>query len=212
MFKGKNYIVRLSRYKNALYRFKALGFVKIFSDNLGEAIGVTASQVRKDFSLFGITGNKKGGYNVESLIEKLNKILGKDKIQDVITIGAGHISTALMRYKGFEKEGIRIAACFDIDPAKFSNSGNIPVLPLENLKDFIKEKHVEIGIIAVPDIAAQQVMDTMVSCGIKGILNFAPIRLKAPADIVINNVNLALELENLIYFVNALDKTEKKRG
>jgi redox-sensing transcriptional repressor len=211
MFKGKNYIVRLSRYKNALYRFQTLGFVKIFSDNLGEAIGVTATQVRKDFSLFGITGNKKGGYNVESLIEKLNKILGKDKIQDVVAIGAGHISTALMRYKGFEKEGIRIVACFDIDPAKFSNSGSIPVLPLDRLKDFVKEKHIEIGIIAVPDIAAQQVMDIMVSCGIKGILNFAPIRLKAPADIVVNNVNLALELENLIYFVNALGKTEKKR-
>ncbi|MBN2190045.1 MAG: redox-sensing transcriptional repressor Rex [Candidatus Aureabacteria bacterium] len=210
MASNRNCVIRLSRYKNALYRFEKLGFVKVFSDNLGEAVGVTAAQVRKDFSLFGITGNKRGGYQVKALIEKMNEILGKNELQNVVIVGSGNIGNALIKYKGFEKEGIKIVAAFDIDPAKFRDNSEIPVLSLERLKDFVKKSDVKIGVLAVPDIAAQQVADMMISSGIKGILNFAPINLRAPADIIVNYVNLELEIENLIYFVNAMDKTGKK--
>lgn len=210
MASNRNCVIRLSRYKNALYRFEKLGFVKVFSDNLGEAVGVTAAQVRKDFSLFGITGNKRGGYQVKALIEKMNEILGKNELQNVVIVGSGNIGNALIKYKGFEKEGIKIIAAFDIDPAKFRDNSEIPVLSLERLKDFVKKSDVKIGVLAVPDIAAQQVADMMISSGIKGILNFAPINLRAPADIIVNYVNLELEIENLIYFVNAMDKTGKK--
>lgn len=205
---NKNTIIRLSRYKNALTRFQSLGFVKVFSDNLGDAVGVTAAQVRKDFSLFGVSGNKKGGYLVDQLIEKLNSILGKNETQKVIIAGCGHIASALMRYKGFEKEGIKIVAGFDIDPAKINRSSPVPILPLEEMKEYVKANAIRIGIIAVPDIAAQQVVEGMISAGIKGILNFAPIRLKAPEDVVINNINVEYELENVIYYVNALNKTK----
>ncbi len=208
MITNKNCVIRLSRYKNALYRLQSLGFVRVFSDNLADAIGVLPSQVRKDFSLFGITGNKRGGYNIDSLIEKLNTILGKDQLQKVVIVGTGNIGSALMKYKGFEKEGISIAACFDIDPAKINRQAKIPVLPLEELKDFARANQIKIGVIATPDVAAQSALEMMLSAGIKGVLNFAPLRLRAPAEeIVINNVNLELELENVIYFVNALDKT-----
>jgi redox-sensing transcriptional repressor len=169
---NKKCILRLLRYKNALHRFDGLGFVKIFSDNLADAVGVTASQVRKDFSLFGISGNKRGGYQIDALLEKLNGLMGKNETQKVVIVGGGHIGTALMKYKGFEKEGIKIVACFDIDPAKFSGvkGHEIPVLPVGQLK-------------------------------------VAPIRLKATSDCVINNVNLVLELETLIYFIiNGLGK------
>lgn len=210
MASNRNCVIRLSRYKNALYRFEKLGFVKVFSDNLGEAVGVTSSQVRKDFSLFGITGNKRGGYQVKALIEKLNEILGKNELQNVVIVGSGNIGNALIKYKGFEKEGIKIIAAFDIDPAKFRENPEVPVLSLERIKDFVKKSGVKIGVLAVPDIAAQQVADMMISSGIKGILNFAPINLRAPADIIVNYVNLELEIENLIYFVNAMDKTDKK--
>jgi redox-sensing transcriptional repressor len=115
---NKKCILRLLRYKNALHRFDGLGFVKIFSDNLADAVGVTASQVRKDFSLFGISGNKRGGYQIDALLEKLNGLMGKNETQKVVIVGGGHIGTALMKYKGFEKEGIKIVACFDIDPTK----------------------------------------------------------------------------------------------
>ncbi|MDD5561819.1 MAG: redox-sensing transcriptional repressor Rex [Candidatus Omnitrophica bacterium] len=208
MITNKSCIIRLSRYKNSLYRLRALGFVKVFSDNLADAIGVLPSQVRKDFSLFGISGNKRGGYQVDTLIEKLNTILGKEQVQEVIVAGLGNIGNALMKYKGFEKEGIKICACFDIDSAKYHRDAAIPVLPLEEMKDFVRNKRIKIGVIAVPDIAAQSVLDMMLACGIKGVLNFAPLRLRAPDDIVVNNVNLELELENVIYFVNTQGKTK----
>jgi len=208
MITNKSCIIRLSRYKNALYRLRALGFVKVFSDNLADAIGVLPSQVRKDFSLFGIAGNKRGGYQIDNLIEKLNTILGKDRTQEVIIVGLGNIGTALMKYNGFEKEGLKISACFDIDSAKHNRDSQIPVLPLEEMKDFVRNKQIKIGVIAVPDIGAQPVLDMMVSCGIKGVLNFAPIRLRAADEVILNNVNLELELENVIYFVNAQEKTK----
>lgn len=208
MTANKNCIIRLSRYKNALYRLRDLGFVKVFSDNLADAIGVTPSQVRKDFSIFGLTGNRKGGYEIASLLEKLNGILGKDRIEKVVIVGAGHLAAALMKYKGFEKENIRIAAAFDIDPAKFNAKAEIPVLPLKEMKGFISAKGIKIGVLAVPDIAAQQAADVMFAAGIKGILNFAPIRLKPAGGCVVNDITLEDELENLIYFVN-VSKKEK---
>ncbi|MFA5197968.1 MAG: redox-sensing transcriptional repressor Rex [Candidatus Omnitrophota bacterium] len=208
MITNKNCIIRLSRYKNALYRLQALGFVKVFSDNLADAVGVTASQVRKDFSIFGISGNKKGGYQIDLLLEKLNNILGKDRLQKVIVVGGGHIGSALMRYRGFEKEGIKIIAGFDIDPAKINRSNPVPILPLEEARIFIKTNGIRIAILAVPDIAAQQALDLICAAGIKGVLNFAPLRLKAPESCIVNYVNLEIELENLIYFVNVAEKTE----
>jgi len=209
MITNKNCIIRLSRYKNALYRLQALGFVKVFSDNLADAVGGTASQVRKDFSIFGISGNKKGGYQIDSLLEKLNSILGKDQLQKVIVVGAGHIGSALMRYRGFEKEGIKIVAGFDIDPFKINRSSPVPVLPLDEIKAFIKTNSIRIAILAVPDIAAQQATDIICASGIKGVLNFAPLGLKGTEGCIINNVNLEIELENLIYFVNVTEKTKK---
>ncbi len=206
MLKNKNCILRFSRYKNALYRLQALGFVKVFSENLADAVGVTAALVRKDFSLFGITGNKKGGYQIDKLLERLNRILGKDRLEKVIVVGAGRLGSALMRYGGFEKEGIKIIAGFDIDPAKINRSLVVPVLPLKELKDFVKKEGIQIAVIAVPDIAAQGVADLLCSCGIKGILNFVPLQLKVKDGCIVNNVNLEIELENLIYFVRVKDK------
>lgn len=208
MVTNKNCILRLSRYKNALHRFKALGFFKIFSDYLADAVGVTSTQVRKDFSLFNISGNKRGGYQIESLIEKLNDILGKNEQQRVIMTGSGNLGSALMKYKNFEKEGIKIMAAFDIDPAKVNTRLSVPIYAIEDLETFVRENAIKIGIICVPDIAAQHTLDLMVGAGIKGILNFAPIQLKTSSECIVNNVNLELELENLLYFVNVMEKTE----
>lgn len=191
-------------------RLKALGFVKVFSGNLSDAAGVTPSQVRKDFSLFGITGNRRGGYNVAELITKIRKILGKDEQQKVVVAGVGNIGKALLRYKGFESGGIKIVAAFDIDPSKYSHDFEVPVLPLDDFREFVQEHDIKIGILAVPEIAAHHVSEIMVAAGIKGILNFAPIRLRSASDVVIGNVNLEVELENLIYFVNVKDKVEEQ--
>ncbi len=203
---NKNCIIRLSKYKNALAKLKALGFVKVFSDNLADAAGVASSLVRKDFSIFGITGNKKGGYLVDELIEKVNDILGKNDIQKVVIAGAGNIGSALMKYAGFEKEGLKVSAVFDSDPSKTDKNGPVPILPIDSMKDYIKQNKIRIGIICVPDVSASGVFDIMVSSGIKGVLNFAPVSLKTQEDIIVENVNLVGELESLIYFVNASKK------
>ena len=209
MLANKNCIIRLSDYKSSLAKLKSLGFVKVFSDNLADAAGVASSQVRKDFSLFGITGNKKGGYMIDELIEKLNFILGKNEVRKVVVAGSGNIGSALMKYSGFEKEGIKVISAFDTDPAKVDRNAKIPVLPLTEMQDIIKKEKIKIGIIAVPDTTAADVFDKMVNAGIKGVLNFAPVRLRGNNDIIINNVNLVLELENVAYFVNAATKTRK---
>jgi len=203
---NRSCIIRLSRYKNAIKRLKTLNFVRVFSDNLADAAGVTAAQVRKDFSLFGITGNRRGGYKVDELTEQLNRILGKDQLQEFVVVGMGNIGKALSHFPGLGKSGIHIAAGFDIDPAKYDREGDPPVLPLGEFVDVIKGRGIKLGIISVPDYAAQQVLELMLSAGIKGVLNFAPICLKAPNGCIVNNINLETELENLIYFVNAAKK------
>ena len=201
MIAGKKHISRLSTYRKSLLQFKQLGFEKVFSDLLGESVGVTAAQIRKDFSLFGLTGNKRGGYHIDTLIESLNRILLKNETHAIILAGAGHIGTALMNYQGFIKEGIRIAAAFDIDPVKINPRSKIPVLPFSDMKTFVRGKNIQIGIIAVPEISAQDVLNQMIEAGISGILNFTPIFLKDADNVIVNNVYLQFELENLIYFV-----------
>ena len=156
--------------------------------------------------MFAISGNKRGGYKVDELLEKICFILGKDDVCNVVVVGAGNIGLALMKYGGFEKENMTIKAAFDIDPAKFSEKENVPVLPLSELADYVKKENIKVGIIAVPDIAAQHVADLMVAAGVRGILNFAPILLRCGDETVVKNVNLELELENIIYFVNAREK------
>lgn len=198
--KNKKTIVRISKYKNSLHRFKMMGLTRVFSDNLAEAVGVSSIQVRKDFSLFGITGNKRGGYPIDALIEQLHSVLGKQDIKNVVIVGVGNMGAALIRYNGFEKELIHIIAGFDSDPAKISPHAPIPIFHIEKLEGFVRENNITIGILAVPDMAAQRIVDCMVRAGIKGILNFAPIRLNAPEGCFINSVNLIPELESVIYF------------
>jgi redox-sensing transcriptional repressor len=191
-----------------LNRLRTLNFVRVFSDNLADAAGVTAAQVRKDFSLFGITGNRRGGYKVEELSEQLNRVLGKDQLHEVAVVGVGNIGKALLHYPGFEKSGISVAAGFDIDPGKVNRQSQPPVLPLGELVEVVRGRAIKLGVIAVPDYAAQQVMELIVSAGVRGVLNFAPICLKAPEGCIVHNINLESELENLIYFVNAADNAK----
>ena len=210
MQKNRNTILRLCLYKNALNRFKALGFSKIFSDYLADSTGTSSAVVRKDFSLFKISGNKRGGYQIDSSIERINLLLSKDKVHKVILVGAGNLGSALMKYRNFEREGMKIDAVFDLDPAKITSKFRIPIFHIDKMKEYVARNGIEIGIMAVPDIAAQDALDRMIDAGIKGVLNFAPIQLKAPQNCIINNVNLAIELENLIYYVEKAKSTEQE--
>ena len=193
---------RLSNYKNVLFKLKSLSFVKVFSDNLGDAIGVSAAQVRKDFSNFGLTsGNKKGGYLVDELLEKLKDLLGKGEIQKVVIVGCGKMGKAIMNYGGFSVEGMKVIAGFDTNPGIVEPDSKIPIYDLSDLKEVVKKEKVSVAIMTVPETASAQVFDVLQSAGIKGVLNFAPVQLRSTDECVVHNINIALEIENMFYLV-----------
>jgi len=203
---------RLSQYRSVLYKLQALGFVKVFSDNLGDALEISPALVRKDFSLFHLTGNKRGGYQIDDLLVKLNRLLGKDKTQKIIIVGCGKIGQALMNYNGFAREGIQVVAGFDANPVLINPVGAIPVLDIKDLKPFVKREGIRIAIMAVPDNAATQVLDMLRASEIRGVLNFAPVPLKGTESCIIRNINIGLEIENLFYFVKFSGKLNSAAG
>jgi len=192
-------IKRLLQYKLCLLRFKELGVSTIFSHNLGEEAGVTAVQVRKDFSAYGIKGKKRGGYSIENLLGELSKIFSNSQ-KNIIIVGMGNIGKALSHYnERFIKKNIHIVAGFDIDPSKQNKSFGVPIYSLEKIEEIIKKHQVSTAIIAVPFQIAQEVCNLLISNGIKGILNFAPVILKVPEEVVIDNIDLSNKLEGIIY-------------
>ena len=199
---GRTQIMRLLKYKNALKRMKNFGFIKAYSNNLGDAIGITSVQVRKDFSSFSIYGSKKGGYNIDDLLEQINKILGKKISNKVVLIGYGKIGKALIDYRGFKNESIEIIAAFDHNNEKLNKEAKVPVLPIEELQDYIVDNKIEIAILTVPDLEAQRMFDVLCNSGIKGVLNFAPIKLTETSNCIIHDVNIAAEIEALFYFAS----------
>ena len=211
----RNIIYRLLQYRSCLHFFKELGFSKIFSTNLAIEAGVSSEQVRKDFSLFDIKGNKKGGYIIEELLNSLDKILQKNIPEKMILIGMGNIGKALAQYKGFNNDNISIVAALDIDPSKHNKSNGLPIYPINKLEQIISKHNVKIAILTVPASVAQDVCNLLVKNNIKGIINFAPIVLKVPEGVLVNNINLSHELNNMIYLINmepAIHKAVKKKN
>jgi redox-sensing transcriptional repressor len=203
-------VLRLARYLRVLQELKGLGLIKVFSNNLGDAIGATPAVVRKDFSVVGITGNKRGGYTIDNLIETLTSVLGKTESEDVVVVGCGRIGTALINFQEFAREGIRIVACFDADKDRLSSGGAVPVLSMEELPSFVRDNNIEVAVLAVPDYVATSVFELMVDAGIRGVLNFTSVELKCAAacedfgcteECTVHNVNIGLEIENLIYLI-----------
>jgi redox-sensing transcriptional repressor len=203
-------VLRLARYLRVLQKLKGLGFVKVFSNNLGDAIGATPAVVRKDFSVIGISGNKRGGYTIDSLIEGLTTVLGKTEAEKVVVIGCGRIGTALLNFREFSREGIKIVAGFDVSEDRIDPQAPTPVLPISELGEFAREHGIEVGILAVPDQVATSVFELMIDSGIRGVLNFTTVELKCAQacedhgcteECTVQNVNIGLEIENLIYLV-----------
>jgi redox-sensing transcriptional repressor len=189
-----------------------LGVEKIYSYTLSDETGVTPDQIRKDFAEFGITGNKRGGYDVSEVIDKIEKIFHRNKDHNIVLIGMGNLGTSLSRYNKFVHRNMNIVATFDIDPFKQKIRSDIPVYSLSRLKEIIDRFKVKVAIIAVPEISAQEVVDELIKSGIKGIVNFAPVLLKTPADVIVNNVNLCDELESVIYYVHNQMKSDSAKN
>ncbi len=209
----KEMILRLTKYYRILHKLKALGLERVFANNLGDAIGVKGAVVRKDFTILKISGQKRGGYNISSLISELNTILGKDKPQRAVVVGCGRIGGALMRYSGFAMDGIHLTAGFDINPSVCDDDQcPIPIYPMEKLESFIKEEDIRVAIIAVNEQASTEVFNQLKEAGIKGILNFSPIELRITRTherppVIIRNVNIALELEHIFYEINIAENS-----
>ncbi len=199
---NQNVIRRISKYRNVMLQMKQLGLVKVFSDNLADAIGVSSSLVRKDFSMFNLTGNKRGGYQIDDLINKLNKTLGKDKEQKIIIVGCGKLGQELMNHNAFSRVGIQVVAGFDTDLEVVNSAAPIPILHEKKMADFIEEHKIRVAALAVPEPAAQMMVDTLRKAGIKGLINFAPVSIKSDNGFMIHNINIELEIENLFYSIH----------
>ena len=193
---------RILLYRGSLLRLQALGVNRVYSYTLGKETGISAEQVRKDFSEYQIKGNQRGGYRVDELIREMELIFYRDGSQNIIVVGMGNIGSSLANYSNFIQRNINIVATFDIDPSKQRLRSDIPVYTMERLEEIIKRFNVRTAIIAVPDIAAQTVCDQLVDCEIEGIINFAPVILKVPDYTIINNIHLSDEIESVIYCVS----------
>lgn len=195
-------IYRLSIYLRCLARLHENGISTVSSEALAKAAGVKSTQLRKDLAYFGTFGTRGLGYDVSELFKKIADELGTSRLQPVILVGVGHLGLALLSYRGFEKEGFEIVAAFDAEPnRKRDKETKQPIHAMEQLPEFIQQNAVKMAILAVPAAAAQAVANQVVDAGVTGILNFSPMVLSLPEDVMVNNVNLAIELENLSYFI-----------
>src|SRR4051812_14866987 len=166
---------RLSLYLRQLEAFKRKDRRTISSKQLGESLGLTDAQVRKDLAYFGQFGHPGIGYRVEDLIDKIKHVLGTDKVWNVIIVGAGNLGRALISYHGFQAKGFNLVAVFDNDPAKVGKQqGDFTIRPLSDLAATIKKEAVRLALMAVPAEGAQELADQLVAAGVKGLLNFAP--------------------------------------
>ena len=195
-------IYRLSVYLRCLQRLKQNQLQTVSSEALARAAGVKPTQLRKDLTYFGQFGTRGLGYDVEQLGRMIGDLLGTSRLQPVILVGVGNLGAALLQYRGFEQEGFEIIAAFDVDPARArEKTQKVPVFATDRMGEFIRRENVRMAIVSVPAIGAQEVINDLVENGIVGILNFAPIVPHVPENVMVNSVNLAIELENLSYFI-----------
>ena len=195
-------VYRLSIYLRCLARLRENSIGTVSSEALAKAAGVKPTQLRKDLAYFGTFGTRGLGYDVADLSQKISEELGTSSLQPVILVGVGNLGLALLSYRGFEREGFEIVAAFDAEPKRRRDKElKQPLLGMEELPAFVAERGVRMAILCVPAAVAQSVANALIEAGVMGILNFAPIVLTVPEDVMVNNVNLAIELENLSYFI-----------
>jgi redox-sensing transcriptional repressor len=195
-------VYRLSTYLRCLAPLREKEIQTVSSEALAEVAGVKPTQLRKDLAYFGTFGTRGLGYDVVELSRRIADELGTSRLQPVILIGLGNLGMALLSYRGFEKEGFEILAAFDAEPNRRRDKEiKQPIYGMDKLGEFVREHEVKMAILTVPAEAAQEVANSLVHCGVLGVLNFSPIVLHVPEEVMVNNVNLAIELENLSYFI-----------
>lgn len=192
-------IKRLPKYYRYLESINDRGIVRVSSKELSDITGLTASQIRQDLNHYGCFGQQGYGYNVKELMDELSKIIGVDKQYNMVLVGYGNIGHALYQYKTFSDLGYKFTAVFDKD----TNDREIEVRDIDELRDYLKNNKVDIGIISTPKESSQEICDILCEENVSGIWNFSPVDLKTKNGVVLENVHLDESLFTLTYFINS---------
>lgn len=203
-------IRRLPRYRRYLGQLQVKGIKKISSGELSELIGYTASQIRQDLNTFGEFGQQGYGYEVDKLYKEINKILGLDREYRTVVVGVGNLGQAITNYTYYYKIGFNIIGLFDKDPEVIGKEINdVKIMDGDLLEDYVRDNAVDIGIICVTRDNAQEVADSLIRGGVKGIWNFAPIDLDVPDDIALESVHLSDSLHALSFMIKSKSEEEE---
>jgi redox-sensing transcriptional repressor len=206
---------RLPLYYRFLKNLHSSGKQRVSSAELSEAVKVDSATIRRDFSYFGALGKKGYGYNVNYLLSFFRKTLDQDELTKVALIGVGNLGTAFLNYNFLKNNNTKIEMAFDVDDHKVGKLiGDISVYHMDDIEEKIVEAGVQVAILTVPAPAAQNITDQLVKANIKGILNFTPARLNVPSSIRVHHIDLAVELQSLIYFLKhySTDEVETESG
>jgi redox-sensing transcriptional repressor len=196
-------IGRLPVYLRALQQLSDKGIMTTSSQELGEIIGISAAQIRKDISQFGEFGKQGTGYSIPFLIERLRDILKVDRVWEVVIVGMGDIGHALARYNGFANRGFHINMVFDNDPEKIGQKvGEYEIFDTATLADRVKQNKIKIAMLTAPASSAQEITDLLVKAGIKAILNYAPISLNVPGSVRVQYIDPVTHLQRMTYYLD----------
>lgn len=194
---------RLPQYLRSLQRMAREGRMVTSSQELGERLGISAAQIRKDLSQFGEFGKQGTGYQIPFLIEQLQKILHIDREWDVIVIGAGDIGSAVARYKGFADRGFKVCTVCDVDPTKIGEKiGEFVIQDYKKIPEIVREHGVKIAMLAVPADQAQEVTNCLVEAGVRAILNYAPISINVPPHVHVQYIDPSIHLQRMTYYLD----------
>ncbi len=199
-------VARLPQYVRILSRLLEDQVDVVSSQQLGEKLQVTPAQIRKDLSYFGRFGKQGRGYSVYSLLERLRQILGLNSYWNVAVVGVGRLGRAIISYPGFTPDGFRLVAAFDANPAVIGETvGDLTVSPMEHLRDLVERQQISIAIVAVPAENTQEVVDLLTACGVRAILNYAPIAPQVQGGVRIGNIDPVISLQSMTYYLSGSD-------
>lgn len=195
-------IGRLPVYLRALQRLADKGVLNTSSQELGEMIGISAAQIRKDISQFGEFGKQGTGYSIPFLVDRLRDILKVDRVWDVAIVGMGDMGHALARYNGFTNRGFHVVMVFDNDPTKIGQKvGEFEIFNTSMLTDKLKQQKIKIAVLTAPAAAAQEIADQLVKSGVKAILNYAPISINVPDGVYVQYIDPVTHLQRMTYYL-----------
>jgi redox-sensing transcriptional repressor len=195
-------IGRLPLYLQLLQRLQQLGHTTTSSQELGEKLGISAAQIRKDLSQFGGFGKQGTGYPVGYLVSQIKSILKVDRVWDIVLVGAGDLGHAIARYQGFSNRGFRIVLVMDNDPSKIGQTiGNFTIQDSAKLAEQVKPLNIKIAMLTLPAQFAQEMADSLVQAGVRAILNYAPITLSVPQGVQVEYIDPLLQLQHMSYYL-----------